>query len=245
MLGWRWIRLGDSRQTLGSVVLALAGVCDRAKSCFRQRRLASEPRQRTSGSATSRSAGTSSAGCARPRATSQARCRPTPPARTSLTKLAAADPGNAELAARPLGQLGASSAACARRRATSPARSQAYTASQDIGASSRRPTPATPAGSATSRSAGTSSAGCARRRATSQARSQAYTAGQDIRAKLAAADPGNAGWQRDLSVSWNKLGGVREAQGDLPARCRPTPPARTSAPSSRRPTPATPAGSAT
>ncbi len=33
--------------------------------------------------------------------------------------------------------------------------------------------------------------------------------------KLAAADPGNAGWQRDLSVSLNKIGDVRQAQGDL------------------------------
>jgi hypothetical protein len=29
-------------------------------------------------------------------------------------------------------------------------------------------------------------------------------------------DPGNAGWQRDLSVSYNKIGGVLVAQGNLP-----------------------------
>ena len=34
-------------------------------------------------------------------------------------------------------------------------------------------------------------------------------------AELAAADPGNAEWQRDLSISWNRLGNVRSAQGDL------------------------------
>ena len=34
--------------------------------------------------------------------------------------------------------------------------------------------------------------------------------------KLATADPGNAEWQRDLSVSWERLGDVRVAQGDLP-----------------------------
>ncbi|MBV1694985.1 MAG: caspase family protein, partial [Hyphomicrobiales bacterium] len=34
---------------------------------------------------------------------------------------------------------------------------------------------------------------------------------------LAAADPGNAGWQRDLSVSHNKIGDVLVAQGSLPA----------------------------
>ena len=30
------------------------------------------------------------------------------------------------------------------------------------------------------------------------------------------ADPGNAGWQRDLSVSYNKIGDVLVAQGNLP-----------------------------
>jgi tetratricopeptide (TPR) repeat protein len=35
--------------------------------------------------------------------------------------------------------------------------------------------------------------------------------------RLAKADPGNAGWQRDLSVSHNKIGDVLTAQGNLPA----------------------------
>ena len=60
------------------------------------------------------------------------------------------------------------------------------------------------------------------------ARSQAYTDGLDIRDRLAAADPGNAGWQRDLSVSWNKLGDVRVAQGDLAGALEASPPARRS-----------------
>ena len=34
--------------------------------------------------------------------------------------------------------------------------------------------------------------------------------------RLAKADPGNAGWQRDLSVSYNKVGDVLVAQGQLP-----------------------------
>ncbi|MFM9942995.1 MAG: caspase family protein [Hyphomicrobiaceae bacterium] len=34
---------------------------------------------------------------------------------------------------------------------------------------------------------------------------------------IAKADPGNAGWQRDLSVSHNKIGDVLRAQGNLPA----------------------------
>jgi hypothetical protein len=33
--------------------------------------------------------------------------------------------------------------------------------------------------------------------------------------RLATSDPGNAGWQRDLSVSYNKVGDVQVAQGDL------------------------------
>jgi tetratricopeptide (TPR) repeat protein len=43
-----------------------------------------------------------------------------------------------------------------------------------------------------------------------------YNRAHEALTKLAAADPGNAQWQRDLSVSWNKLGDVRSAQGDLP-----------------------------
>jgi hypothetical protein len=34
--------------------------------------------------------------------------------------------------------------------------------------------------------------------------------------RLAKSDPGNAGWQRDLSVSFNKVGDVLVAQGNLP-----------------------------
>ena len=44
---------------------------------------------------------------------------------------------------------------------------------------------------------------------------QAYEADLAITERLAALDPGNAEWQRDLSVSWEKLGNVRQAQGDL------------------------------
>ena len=33
--------------------------------------------------------------------------------------------------------------------------------------------------------------------------------------RLAKADPNNAGWQRDLSVSYAKVGDVQVAQGDL------------------------------
>ena len=42
----------------------------------------------------------------------------------------------------------------------------------------------------------------------------AYEDGLSIRRRLIAADPGNAQWQRDLSVSLNKVGDVRRAAGD-------------------------------
>ena len=44
-----------------------------------------------------------------------------------------------------------------------------------------------------------------------------YQASLAIAERLAQADPGNAGWQRDLSVSHNKIGDVLVAQGNLPA----------------------------
>ncbi len=42
-----------------------------------------------------------------------------------------------------------------------------------------------------------------------------YQRGKDALQRLAAADPGNAGWQRDLSVAHNKIGDVLVAQGNL------------------------------
>jgi hypothetical protein len=45
----------------------------------------------------------------------------------------------------------------------------------------------------------------------------AYQASLDIAARLAVADPANAGWQRDLSISHNKVGDVAVAAGDLTA----------------------------
>ena len=45
----------------------------------------------------------------------------------------------------------------------------------------------------------------------------AYTAALTIAQRLADADPGNAGWQRDLSVSHDKLGDLAVAAGDLTA----------------------------
>ena len=44
---------------------------------------------------------------------------------------------------------------------------------------------------------------------------QAYQDSLAIAEKLAAQDAGNAEWQRDLSVSFNKIGDVQRARGDL------------------------------
>jgi tetratricopeptide (TPR) repeat protein len=40
---------------------------------------------------------------------------------------------------------------------------------------------------------------------------------QTMLERLAASDPGNAGWQRDLSVSYKRIGDVQFARGDLQA----------------------------
>jgi tetratricopeptide (TPR) repeat protein len=45
---------------------------------------------------------------------------------------------------------------------------------------------------------------------------KAYQDGLAIAERLARADPGNAGWQRDLSVSYEKIGNVLVDQGNLP-----------------------------
>src|SRR5271166_3693852 len=46
---------------------------------------------------------------------------------------------------------------------------------------------------------------------------EGYQASLDIFERLAKADPGNAGWQRDLSVPHDRIGEVQQAQGDLAA----------------------------
>ena len=74
---------------------------------------------------------------------------------------------------------------------------------------------------------------------------KATATGSRSRERLAKADPGNAGWQRDLSVSYDKIGDVQVAQGDLAAALKATATGSRSASVWRRPTPATPAGSAT
>ncbi|MBT7976742.1 MAG: hypothetical protein HN557_08795 [Rhodospirillaceae bacterium] len=46
---------------------------------------------------------------------------------------------------------------------------------------------------------------------------QSYRAALVIRERLADADPKHAGWQRDLSVSYEKVGDLEEARGDIAA----------------------------
>ncbi len=82
----------------------------------------------------------------------------------------------------------------------------------------RNPIPATPAGSAISRCRTIKSATCRSRRATSPGALTSYRDSLAISDRLAKSDPGNAGWQRDLSVSYDKVGDVQVAQGDLAGR---------------------------
>lgn len=49
-----------------------------------------------------------------------------------------------------------------------------------------------------------------------------YKAAREIAQHLTSGDPANTEWQRDLSVSHNKIGDVLVAQGDGPGRSRPT-----------------------
>ena len=61
---------------------------------------------------------------------------------------------------------------------------------------------------------GASSATCGAAQGDLAGALQAYEAGLAIAERLAGSDPGNAGWQRDLSVSWERVGGIREQQHD-------------------------------
>ena len=131
-------------------------------------------------------------------------------------KLAAQDPSNSRVAARPLGQLRGSATCSARRAIWTRALRPTRTGSPSPRSWPRR-TRATPNGSATSRSASTRSATCRARGAIWTARSRPTGTALAIREKLAAQDPSNTGWQRDLSVSFERIGDVQSAQGNLEA----------------------------
>ena len=53
---------------------------------------------------------------------------------------------------------------------------------------------------------------------------KSYSDSLAIADRLAKSDPGNADWQRDLSVSYNKVGDVQEAQGNARAKILPRQP---------------------
>ena len=82
----------------------------------------------------------------------------------------------------------------------------------------RSPTPATPAGSAISRCRTRRLATCRWRRATSPAALTSYRDSLAIATAWRNPIPATPGWQRDLSVSHDKIGDVQVAQGDLAAR---------------------------
>ena len=128
-------------------------------------------------------------------------------------RLAKSDPGNAgwqrDLSVSlQQGRRRAGGAGRPGRRAESPT----ATASP-LPSAWRSPTPATPAGSAICRCRTTRSATCRWRRATWPARCKSYRDSLAIAERLAKSDPGNAGWQRDLSVSLRE--GRRRAAGEL------------------------------
>ena len=132
-------------------------------------------------------------------------------------RLAKADPGNAgwqrdlSVSHNKIGDV-------LRAQGNLPAALTSYQASLAIcRASGARRTRATPAGSATCRCRTSKIGDVQRAQGNLPAALTSYQASLAIRERLAQADPGNAGWQRDLSVSHNKIGDVLQAQGDLAA----------------------------
>ena len=196
--GWRWIRVGDTRQTLGSIGLAMTAY-ETARDCFAASATADPGHaqwQFDLGISNERIGDVLSAQGKLAEA-AQAYQRK----HEIVAKLAAADPGNAHGSATSP-SAGTSSATCAWPRATCRRPPGLHRGQEHPLTSSPPPTPATPRGSATSPSAGNGSATCAGPRATCRAPSRPSPRARTSADKLATADPGNAQWQRDLSVSW-------------------------------------------
>ena len=74
---------------------------------------------------------------------------------------------------------------------------------------------------------------------------KSFRDGLAIRERLAKADPGNAGWQRDLSVSYDRVGDVQVAQGNLADALKIVPRRAAIVEGLAKADPATPGGSAT
>ena len=150
------------------------------------------------------------------RAACRTPCGSTRPRRPIAEPIAKADPGNAgwqrdlSVSHDRIGDVLVARATCRRRW-------QAYRASLAIESAWPRPTPAMPAGSATSRCRTNKIGDVLVAQGNLPAALEAYQASLAISERLAKADPGNAGWQRDLSVSHDKIGDVLVAQGNLPA----------------------------
>ena len=107
------------------------------------------------------------------------------------------------------------SATCRSRRATSPARSSPIATASRSETAWRNPIPATPAGSAISRCRYEKIGDVQVAQGDLAGALKSYRDSLAIIDRLAQSDPGNAGWQRDLSVSYEKIGDVQMAQGDL------------------------------
>ena len=73
---------------------------------------------------------------------------------------------------------------------------------------------------------------------------QSYGDTLAIAERLAQSDPGNAGWQRDLSVSYDSIGDVQDAQGNLAAALKSYRDGLAISSAWRNPIPATRSGSA-
>ena len=129
-------------------------------------------------------------------------------------------PRQHRVAARPLGQPHRIGDVLVAQGELRRARSTPTATASPSPSAGRAAIPATPSGSATSRSATTRSATCWWRRASATGALNAYRGGLAIARAAGRRDPGNTEWQRDLSVSHNKIGDVLVAQGELDGRAR-------------------------
>ena len=131
-------------------------------------------------------------------------------------RLAKSDPGNAgwqhELAAAYR-----RSAKCRRRRAICQPHWPPIRRASPLWSAWRSPMPAMPDGSATWRRSYDRVGDLQVEQGNLPEALASYQTSFAIRERLAKSDPGNADWQRDLSVLYGKVGNVQVAQGNLPA----------------------------
>lgn len=212
-LGRRWVRIGDTRQMLGSVTMSLAALTY-ARACFAAA-AAIDPMNR--GRQHDLSVSWERLGdVLQAQGDLQAALHTYTESQTICSELVAADPDNARWEhglAVSWNKLGSVRQAQGNLQAAL----DAYRKAHDILA---KLVQADAGNAGWQRDLGVSwnKLGDVRHaQGDLQAALQAYTESRTIRAKLAGADPGNAEWQRDLAISWNKLGDIRQALGDLQA----------------------------